>query len=270
MFTPYIKAENILNQNPFALSEVQFNLFHRVAEGDLDIALKTADNNMIALNNDGFPMWLWIKENTEKEVIANIIDSLSYNLKDKKLSGVAGEPNISSLFAKQYANLLGVENKLSMGMESYCCPKVIKPKNVLGRMIPSETCHTETVARFLAEFMFYYFGEKVTAESQIASAGRLISSGNLYLWKVNDIIVSMANIAHRSPRHARINSVLTPLGERKKGYASALVAEMSELVMKEGLIAMLYADITNQGSNKVYKNIGFIECGRIDQYSFVN
>lgn len=94
----------------------------------------------------------------------------------------------------------------------------------------------------------------------------------MWIW-VNEIlqesevnnVVSMANISHRSMRHARINSVYTPNEQRKNGYASALMAELSFMVLKEGLIPMLYADITNSDSNKVYKSLGYKECGRIDE-----
>lgn len=78
----------------------------------------------------------------------------------------------------------------------------------------------------------------------------------------------MANIAHRSARHARMNAVFTAHNYRKKGFASALVAQQCMMLQKEGLLPMLYADIENPDSNKVYKNIGFVEVGKIAELSF--
>jgi len=74
----------------------------------------------------------------------------------------------------------------------------------------------------------------------------------------------MVNIAHKSPQYVHINNVYTPIEQRKKGYASVMVAAISSILIKEGLTPMLYADITNNNSNKVYKKIGFIERGRIN------
>jgi len=31
---------------------------------------------------------------------------------------------------------------------------------------------------------------------------------------------------------------------------------------------MLYTDLINPASNKAYKNVGFIECGKVNQISF--
>lgn len=121
----------------------------------------------------------------------------------------------------------------------------------------------QLVAQFLAGFSKDAFGVSVDPVSQISSAKEASGTGNLYLWIVKNIPVSIANIAHRSPRHARINAVYTPPTLRKKGFASALVAELCSILKNEQLIPMLYADLKNPASNQVYKNIGFTEAGKI-------
>jgi predicted GNAT family acetyltransferase len=62
--------------------------------------------------------------------------------------------------------------------------------------------------------------------------------------------------------------VYTPSGSRKKGYASALVSELCSILESERLRPMLYADLKNPDSNKVYKNIGFVESGKIADIKF--
>lgn len=267
MFTPFVKE--ILHQEPFIKNEVQFNLFHRISEGELDIGLTTANQNLIAMNNSGRSLWLWMNESLEPEVIQTMIHTLSSQLKDKKLPGIAGAPDISKSFAEQYSHLLGITHQLSMGMESYHCPVIKKPKNVPGRMNLAQIHFRDIVAQYCAGFSLDGYGYQVTVESQIPAAEWLINSGNLYLWLVNDMVVSMANIAHCSPRHGRINTVYTPPEERKKGYASALVAELCGLIMQKGLTPILFTDVKNPDSNKIYQNIGFIECGNIDEYHFI-
>lgn len=268
MFTPFFKEEDLLNQGPFLNYEVQFNLFHSIIEGKEVIALKTEDKNAIALQNPGHPMWLWINEALEKPIIDDIINSLCNQVKDDKLGSISGKPEFVKLFAEQYSKMLGISYSASLGMEAYQCPKVIKPQNVQGKLIRAELKHIDIVADFCAGFVFWCFGVTVTKESQIPGAEKMIKSGNLFLWEVGQKISSMVNIAHRSKRHARINNVYTPPEERKKGYASAMVAELSSALCDEGLIPMLYADIKNADSNNVYKGIGFKESGRIDNIVF--
>lgn len=268
MFTPFSREENILDQEPFLNYEVQFNLLNRIIEGEELIALKTSDNNAIVLQNPGYAMWLWINETLEKSKIDEIIDSLCNQLKNSKLCSISGKPEFVKIFADKYSKLLGVSNKLSVGMESYHCPKVIKPKNVQGRLIKAQLNNLDIVAEFSVGFAFWCFGKKLIKEEQIVTAESMIKSGNLYLWEVDNKICSMVAIAHRSKNHARINNVYTPPEQRKKGYASAMVAELSSIIIKEDLIPMLYADIKNPDSNKVYKSVGFIESGRIDNIIF--
>lgn len=132
----------------------------------------------------------------------------------------------------------------------------------------AEQRDVDIIADFLAGFSEWAYGAAVTKESQIPVAERMIGTGNLYLWCADDIPVSMANIAYRSPRHARINTVYTPVEHRKKGYASAIVAEMCCLLHSEKLVPMLNADLKNPDSNKVYRKVGFIEAGKIAEFKF--
>lgn len=266
MFTPFQK--DVLNREPFLKSQVKFDLFNKMLEGDLDVALMTEDQNVVAMCNAGRPMWLWVNEELSGEAVDEVLNELCMFLREKKLHGVSAIPSVSEAFTQKYSNLLGITSKLSMGLESYECPEVKVPYGVRGKMILSEPCHTEIIAEFCVGFILDGYGKEVTVESQIPTAQRLVESGNLYLWVKDDEVVTMANIAHRSTRQARINNVYTPPGQRKKGYASALVAEMSSMLLKEGLMPILFADLENPGSNKVYKNIGYVECGKIQEYVF--
>ncbi|MFT8348362.1 hypothetical protein [Clostridium saccharoperbutylacetonicum] len=85
MFKPFFREDKVLNQGTFLNYEVQFNLFHYIIEGKEVIALKTCDNNAIAIQNPGHAMWLWVNENLEKSKIDEIIGSLCNQLKESKL-----------------------------------------------------------------------------------------------------------------------------------------------------------------------------------------
>ncbi|MGV2685738.1 GNAT family N-acetyltransferase, partial [Clostridium perfringens] len=41
-------------------------------------------------------------------------------------------------------------------------------------------------------------------------------------------------------------------------------------LLQDGLVPMLYADQVNPDSNRLYQNIGFIRCGTIRDFKFVN
>ncbi|MCJ1220183.1 GNAT family N-acetyltransferase [Paenibacillus polymyxa] len=155
-----------------------------------------------------------------------------------------------------------------MVMESYFCPEYNKPSGVEGIIRQATSEDVQVVAQLLAGFSKDALDRSVDPTSQISAAKAAIETGNLYLWIVNSMPVSTANIAHRSPRHGRINAVYTPPTWRKKGFASAIVSGLCSILKNEQLTPMLYADVKNSVSNQVYKNIGFKEGGKITDIAF--
>ncbi|WP_210089949.1 GNAT family N-acetyltransferase [Paenibacillus turicensis] len=55
---------------------------------------------------------------------------------------------------------------------------------------------------------------------------------------------------------------------RKQGYAGAMVAELCSLLKLESLEPMLYTDLANTNSLRVFKNIGFAEMGKVMDIKF--
>ena len=56
----------------------------------------------------------------------------------------------------------------------------------------------------------------------------------------------------------RVSGVYTPRSERGHGYASALVAALSQAILDSGLaFCTLNTDLLNPTSNKIYQKIGY-------------
>lgn len=271
MFT-YVPPESVdLSRSPFREQVVQFNLLHRILKGREVFALQWVQGmsvRAIAAFNPGFPMWLWVDPGLGVCTQPGLLAELADQLRCQRIVGVAAAPDVAGKFSTIYARLLGIDSALVMHMESYHCPKVAPPALIEGQMVMALPEHLELVADYCVGFAKWAFGSTVSRESQVSSAERLISSGNLYLWEVRGQVVSMANIADRSALHARLNSVYTPPEHRGRGFASALVAQLSLQLLAEGLTPMLYADLKNPTSNRIYQNIGYQECGQIAEYRF--
>ncbi|CAN5559344.1 GNAT family N-acetyltransferase [soil metagenome] len=261
------KEINLFNPS-FKRNEVEFNILCKIIEDDNTIAFQDQDINIIALQSLGKSMWIWINEKQLAGSMNATIDELCSELEHEDLQCVSGNPKLIELFAKKYSDIKKIEYNLGMGMIAYHCPVVIKPRSVVGRMVISNGTHIDTIAEFLAGIHEECYDEKVTKESQIESASGLIESTNLYLWEANNKIVGMANIAHRSTCHGRINAVFTSAKKRNNGYATGLIAEISLLLHREGLTPMLYTDDKNPVSNKIYMNLGYIQTGRIQDIRF--
>lgn len=70
--------------------------------------------------------------------------------------------------------------------------------------------------------------------------------------------VSLAGFGGSTPNGIRIGPVYTPPELRGRGYASALVAALSEELLAGGRrFCFLYTDLANPTSNRIYERIGY-------------
>lgn len=82
---------------------------------------------------------------------------------------------------------------------------------------------------------------------------------NCLAWTVDGVPVSMARRARPVFGGWSINSVYTPPEQRGRGYAGALVADLSRRLVAEGAsYVALYTDLDNPTSNRLYARIGFV------------
>jgi predicted GNAT family acetyltransferase len=78
------------------------------------------------------------------------------------------------------------------------------------------------------------------------------------LWECDGAAVAMAGFGGKTPSGIRISWVYTPPSLRGRGYASALVAALSEQLLAAGnRCCFLYTDLANPTSNGIYRRIGY-------------
>jgi predicted GNAT family acetyltransferase len=88
-----------------------------------------------------------------------------------------------------------------------------------------------------------------------------VVDGRVALWVVEDDPVSMAYASHAAGGVTRISGVWTPQTLRGNGYASAVVAALSNDRMDRGERCMLYTDLANPTSNAIYQALGYRRIG---------
>ena len=93
--------------------------------------------------------------------------------------------------------------------------------------------------------------------------------GGTMVWEVDGTPVSFAQYKGPTPNGMRIGPVFTPPEHRRHGYASALVAAISQRILSFGKrYAFLYTDLANPTSNHIYQEIGFEPVCDVDEYRF--
>lgn len=270
MMISFENVKDVLNSHPFILEEVRFNLLHRISDDNSSLLMRREDKRVIiAQSGPEFPVWIWTDDSLTEEEQSELTEDFFNLFSDRSKLTIVAKPVIAELLAKDYALKRKIAWRVKVLLEAYHCPKTLIPQNVSGEISKPSIDDIDIIADFFAGFIYDCFNKSTSSDKQIEAAKKHIQHGNLYVLRVSDEIVSMANIAHRSPRHARINQVYTPQQKRKHGYASALVARLSQKIIDEGRVPMLYADLTNPDSNKVYQGIGYIASGKVSEVSFI-
>jgi uncharacterized protein len=194
-------------------------------------------------------------------------------LKDQRidLPGVTGALPEADVFADEWERLSGVTRRLRMAQGVYALRSVRLPQVVEGRM----RLATAEDRDVLVEWFDAFVAESVPAdaprqEGEAAVDRRLASNegSGFAVWEDGEV-VSMSGFGGGTPNGIRIGPVYTPPRLRRRGYASALVAELSRQLIEDGReYCFLYTDLANPTSNRIYMDIGYeLVCESAD-YAF--
>jgi uncharacterized protein len=83
--------------------------------------------------------------------------------------------------------------------------------------------------------------------------------GGFFIWEDGGDAVSFAGAGSRTPNGIRIGPVYTPPPLRGRGYATSLVADLSQLLLDRGRrFCFLYTDLANPTANAIYERIGYV------------
>jgi len=263
MIVEFAAGDKVVHGEQFKHDEVRYNLLHKIIEFPRSLKLKSADGSLIFAQSEGHNPWLWVSGELESAQRMERVRELVKVVQEVPFPGVTAEPETAKMYAEAWREAKGTTFYTYMMLEAYSCPAVHWPDHVGGLPVQAGLEHTAVIPEFMAGFMEDAFNLPTTPDSCLMRAEEAARSGCLYLWMADDFPAAIANIAHRSARHGRINDVYTPPASRKRGYASALVSALCHNLLQEGLTPVLYADAANPDSNKVYRSIGFMAAGRI-------
>lgn len=206
----------------------------------------------------------------EEPVIKNITDFL----KEKKLSfpGVFGPALTSEAFARIWSQSTNQSYKLAMGQKIYKLDTVTIPNNIPGKFSLASEEQTALVGKWIFEFSAESLPhEPTTIEKTTKYAVTKIKNQEIYLWLDEKNEPVSMNLVGRPTRNGiSVSGVYTPKHLRKKGYATAVVAYTSQKMLDLGKnFCVLYTDVANPTSNKIYQKIGYREIATSKHFIFV-
>ena len=185
------------------------------------------------------------------------------------LQGVVGIQSACDAFARRWRELTGHAQQLRVRLRNHKLTRVERvprPPGAARRATPDDI---DWVGAAQYDFIVEVRLPDDAARLR-ALIPRRIEQGQIWIWD-DAGPVAFAGWTDAPPDAARIAPVYTPPQARGRGYATALVAELSQTLLEQGRPKLfLITDLANPVSNSIYARIGYRPQSDILHFDFVD
>jgi predicted GNAT family acetyltransferase len=184
---------------------------------------------------------------------------------------VDGPAPVAEQFAQAWAANCGGSYALEMAQRLFELREVNPVQDVPGEMRVATEADLPLLGKWVIGFYIDCFGKVMLPEEKIRNnIARNVEAGAWHFWQVEGKPVSMA-VSSRPTRHSiSIGGVYTPPMLRRRGYASACVAALSQKLLDQGYkFCSLFTDLTNPTSNSIYMQVGYKPVANFDKYNLI-
>lgn len=233
-----------LMTNPDYYGEVYLAVAHG-RRGVVGVAMRTGTHNLVF----------------SQVASGQAVDALVADAHDfyGTIPGLLAPASFSQAAAAKWESLSGQASQVGMRQCVYQLDAVIPVGGVAGSMRLARDDEADRLTAWMDAFQVEALGMSDLARSALlVDLYRQGSGRGLHVWEDDGEIVAMAGYTGETPHGIRVNAVYTPPGSRRRGYASALVAALSQYLLDKGYaFCFLFTDLDNPTSNKIYQNIGY-------------
>jgi predicted GNAT family acetyltransferase len=191
-------------------------------------------------------------------------------LASDELPGVLGPTAAARSIADAWAARTGGAFTHAVQERIFRLDRVISPRPVSGRCREAEERDRALLAAWWAAFSAEAIPGAPRGDADEAADRMLRRAGRVpYLWEDGDQVTALAGASGPTPRGIRIGPVYTPPELRGCGYASNLVAAVSEQQLASGRsFCFLFTNVANLTSNHIYQELGYVPVVDVDEYRF--
>ena len=221
--------------------------------------------DFIAVMTPPFPILVWFEDGLSDDDLAlkakEILDS------GWDVPGVNGIAECSERFAPILAKLTNRKAVKEMRSRSYELTRVRFPDPMPnGYWQWADASQAESILK-LYQGMQTDLQPIMTSNDTLEQVQSFIEAKRVSVWVVDGEPVSMAMSNRPQLTSIGISAVYTPPEHRKKGYAGANVAFLSQALLDQGFERVnLFTDLANPTSNKIYMQIGYCEICDYQQF----
>ena len=264
----FLKTAGSWLEEKEAQNNILLGLAWNVARKPLD---ERQENHFWVVKNNksvsGAAFWTPPYKLTLSEMEPECLAALARKIKKAypHIPGVFGPQTIVSSFLRAW-NEPGIQAVLSASNRLYVLEQVLPVPLVQGNFRPAVAADLELLVQWAIQFR-----EEIKAPEKINERELLegyLREKRVFVWEHGQVC-AMAGFGGATDHAARVNMVYTPRSLRKRGYATNLVASLSQKLLDSGKkFCVLYTDLMNPTSNHIYQKMGYRPVCDWDGYAF--
>jgi predicted GNAT family acetyltransferase len=181
---------------------------------------------------------------------------------DPGVPGVAGPTKVARAAARAWEQITRGRSALAMAMALHTLDRVQGPaRPASGAIRPAAAADRDRLIEWMGDF-----AREAGIEDDPV---HMVDRRPLYVWEDGEP-VSVVGLNPAVAGVARIGPVYTPPVARGRGYASSAVAAVSRSALAAGARqCILYTDLANPGSNRIYAALGYRRVADWEERSFI-
>jgi uncharacterized protein len=263
---------------PFLRAQLEREQLARVVDGALQGRYAEHRNHFLAVRDAGGELVAVAVRTPPHSLMCtrlpDPVESLAAQLidiwvaRDPDVVGVGAEPETARAIAAAWACATGGESRLEVRMAMHVATAIEDPpRAVAGRLRLAAVDERERLVGWWRAF--YAEAEPLHPDDAEQDVAGSYEDRSLCVWEDDGEAVSLICSRPTGNGYGWIGPVYTPPERRRHGYAGAGVAAASRRLLDAGASrCILFTDLDNPTSNKIYREVGYRRFVDWEQHRF--
>jgi predicted GNAT family acetyltransferase len=211
------------------------------------------------------PPWPLLAAEFADRALADSLAAL-WLAEDPAVDAVTAEPNTARALSHAIASAAGGSARLRVSEAMHVLDEIAElPYRAEGHFRAARRSDRPLLIEWEQAFARETgFSDDAVAEHTV---DRRLAGGRQFVWDDSGPVAT-AGVNPVVAGTARVGPVYTPTERRRHGYATSLVSALSAHALAMGAArCMLFTDLANPTSNKIYALIGYRRCGDFEEHA---
>lgn len=199
--------------------------------------------------------YIVVDSEREEELPAFIIPILLEN--EISFIEVVSERKQAERFGKAWQEITSGTSEMFMSQGLYRLDEVEDIEMANGHMRKATTADQSQLEAWYSAFEAESGLRSSPPEKVTKAIDTMLKNDDAVFWEVDGQVVSCAKRSRPTENGITVSFVYTSPDARGRGYARSLVADLSRQLLETKSFCVLYTDLTNPTSNKIYQEVGY-------------